>query len=133
MADFYLDEDVSLRLVPALEALSHGVLAAKRSAPCGIPDHEQFAIAVRAGRILVTHNEDDFLSLHRAWRDWFAEWGTPPLPRHAGIIALPQSPILNTEAAAVVLDQLVSALEGAGPLDNRFYHWSIAGGWEEIT
>jgi len=128
---FYLDEDVSLHLPPLLEARGHDALAAKRYLPSGIPDHEQFATAVRLGRILVTHNRKDFRSLHRAWRDWFAEWGPSPPPHHAGILCIPQAPELPEEMAAEVIDQFLRANPGAG-LANRCFRWTASRGWEEI-
>lgn len=133
MADLYLDEDVSLVLGRLLTARGHSVIAAKQVKPPRTPDHEQLATAVRSGWILLTHNEADFLSLHRAWRDWFLEWGRPPFPSHPGVVSFPQPPRLRTEAAADVLDQLVSVAAGVHPLRDRFYRWSTLRGWEERT
>lgn len=133
MAEFSLDEDVSLRLVPVLEALSHDVLAAKRYLPPSTSDHEQFATAVRLGRILVIYNKRDFLLLHRAWLDWFAEWGEARRPRHAGILCLPQPTYLNESAAGAMLDRFVAEMAPSGSLDNRFFLWTRADrDWREI-
>ena len=131
MGVVYLDEDVSLDLAPPLEARGQDTLAAKRYRPSGTSDHEQLATAVRLGRILITYNRHDFLALHRAWRDWFAEWGPTPPPQHPGILCLPQPPGLPEEMAADTVDRFIRANPGAA-LANRCFRWTVARGWEEL-
>jgi hypothetical protein len=133
MVDFYTDEDVSLYLLPLLAAFGHDVLAATRTTPPHTPDHEQLATAVRLQRTLLTHNASDFLALHRAWRDWFAERGPPSPPRHPGILAVPQPPLLSTGNPAELIARFVSGFPSDATLTGRFMRWSVTRGWEEIT
>lgn len=130
-ARFSLDENVSNQLAPLLEAHGHDVRTTRQLGTSGIKDYEQLRQATRQGRILVTHDEDDFRLLHGAWRTWFAEWGTPPLPQHGGILSIPQFPILRVDEAADVLDRFVRSLDAAHGIVNRFFAWSRAEGWRE--
>lgn len=133
MAPFYLDEDVSLHLVPELQARGHDVLAAKRYTRQGMPDHEQLATAVRLGRVLVISNRLDFLLLHRAWRDWFREWGPASPPRHLGILCIPQPPALPVGPAADLLSAFVVSWNVAPErFSNLYFRWTTAGGWEQL-
>lgn len=129
-ARFSLDENVSGQLGPLLEARGHEARSAKQLGLLGAEDYEQIRLAARQGRILVTHDEDDFRLLHGAWRTWFAEWGTPPLPRHGGILSIPQFPILRVEDAADILDRFVRSSDAGGGVVGRFFARSREKGWQ---
>lgn len=109
MATFHLDENVSGKSLPEFVARGHDAIHARSILAEGTSDHVQLATAVRARRILVTHNRDDFLLLHRAWRDWLSKWGTSPAATHAGILILPQPPILNPAQMTEEIDKLLVA------------------------
>jgi hypothetical protein len=129
MADLYLDENVSRRMMTALATHGHRAMHARDLLPDGTSDHIHFGISARVGWPLVTHNRDDFALLHRAWRDWPAFWTLANLPLHAGILLLPQPPILTPAAAASAVDALILAVGGVGGLKGRLYTWSSGVGW----
>lgn len=126
MADFALDENVSERTADVLDDLEHDVLTTRQNRSQGIDDARQLALAARAGRLFVTYNRRDFLLLHCAWRLWSHDWGVAGRAHHAGILLLPQPPILAAERAAYLLDQFVRDRVVA---TNRFFAWSSHDGW----
>lgn len=134
MTAFYLDEDVSFRIMPGLVARGHDVVAAKRHLPPGTSDHEQLSTAVRLHRTMIIHNRRDFLLLHCAWRDRFPEWGAGPPPAHPGILCLPQHPALHAPAAAEIVHAFVDRDDGELPfLTNRFVRWVPNRGWVDLA
>lgn len=132
MADFYWDEGTSIPFAGLMEPLGHDVVIARTFHPQRTSDHVHLATATRLGRILVTHNRDDFLLLHRAWRDWFNEWGPSPPPIHTGIIILPQPPHLDSQGAAAILDRFVRTERPSAGIANRIFEWRRVGGWREL-
>ena len=70
MADFYLDNDVSLRLAPLLRSVGHRVTTTRELGLSAASDDAQLLTAARNGWILITHNRRDFMMLHDAWRTW---------------------------------------------------------------
>ena len=133
MASFYLDENVSGHTLPEFVARGHDPLHARTVLAEGTSDHLQLATAVGAGRILVTHNRDDFWLLHRAWRGWPGEWGTTSAPRHAGILILPQPPILDPAQMVEEIDKLLADVGGPDALANRLFRWLPGEGWVELS
>ncbi|MGH2449075.1 MAG: DUF5615 family PIN-like protein [Chloroflexota bacterium] len=87
MAELYLDNDVSLRLVPLLRAAGHEVTTTRGLGVTAATDDAQLLIAARNGWTLVTSNRRDFRLLHDAWRTWPPAFGLalPPAPRHSGV------------------------------------------------
>jgi hypothetical protein len=132
MADLYLDENVSARLISPLMARGHDVLHGRAVHPAKTDDHVHFASATRLNRILITHDIKDFRLLHRAWRDWFAEWGVPPHPEHAAILQAPQPPQVSVAVLVELLDDFVRQAGTDSALLNRLFSWSAPRGWEEI-
>lgn len=85
MAELLVDEDVVTRTAAILTAYGHDVVTVADLQYKGTKDDGILWIAIRSQRILVTHNEKDFLLLHRAWHRW-------KLPRpHPGILVLRQN------------------------------------------
>lgn len=124
MAEFYLDNDVSLGLVPLLEARGHPVASARALGLTRAGDHAQLLVAVRRQAILVTYNLKDFVLLHDAWRTWPAELQSQ-FPPHAGILALDHAPVSEQIAA---IDDL---LDGVPPstVRNEMFSWRREHGW----
>ena len=135
MASFYLDENVSGHTLPEFVARGHDPLHARTVLAKGTSDHLQLATAVRAGRILVTHNRDDFRLLHKAWHRWFFLWTATQIsnginavkPSHSGIIVVPQAPHLSPATVAAEVDSLVARVS----LVDQFYwyDWQSGRGW----
>lgn len=66
MADLYVDEDVSERLLAPLEARGHRPTSVGRLGHKGLSDARQLLIAADSGHLLVTHNAKDYRLLHEA-------------------------------------------------------------------
>lgn len=132
MTQFYLDENVSLGMIALLQARGHQVIVARRLLPERTSDHHHLAMATRSGWVLVTHDRGDYLLLHRAWRDWFTEWGTPPVPKHAGIIRIPQPPTLSAEQAAALLAAFFAGENRDDEVEGGFVEWTPVHGWRLV-
>jgi hypothetical protein len=132
MADFYLNANVADDTGARLERHGHSVIHGRIYQPSGTSDHIHLAAATRLRRVLVTHDRKDYRLPHGAWHDWFAEWGTPPLPLHGGILVIPQDPVLPAIAAAELVHEFVSALRPGETLHNRPLEWKRGSGWQEI-
>jgi hypothetical protein len=132
MGQLYLDEDVSGVSGRRLNFLGDDALDARGVLQHATKDHQHLAMATRLGRILITHNSDDYLFLHLAWREWFDEFGQSPSPEHAGILLLPQPPELGATDIADLVHNFMAERTAAG-LRNRLFQWARPGGWEEIV
>lgn len=134
-ARFYLDENVPERLVAALLALGYLVVSTAALGRKRTPDHRQLLFAAQTDRILVTYDGDDFRSLHQAWREWSAAWGTSPdRARHAGILVIQQDKSgLDVAGMARVIDELMAGFADPGELANRLFAWTRIGGWHEVV
>ena len=95
MAAFLTNADIPLPLADLLEADGHDVATARRLRLTSAPDDKMLLTAATMGRILLTHNERDFLLLQRAWLRRPVFWGVSTAPEHAGILALPQVPTVR--------------------------------------
>lgn len=80
-----LDEDVNPALAPLLRQDGFDVRHVDELGRSGLSDEDQLAFAADEGRVLVTHNRDDFLVLAR---DWWASGR-----HHAGIVYAQQKPL----------------------------------------
>ena len=109
-----LDECTDLHLVRALEARGFNVTSLQFVGPLGIDDGAVLERATELGRVLVTHNADDFRRQDAAFR----RHGRP----HAGIVCLPQSrgaPFSRLELrAAMMLDWVATQ-----PYQSRLFSW----------
>lgn len=124
MVKFYTDEDVSSWLVQLLRDSNarYDVVTTKSLNNLGNSDADQVLTATQQHRVLVTHNQDDFLLLHLAWHRWSRQWNVQPLPSHAGIVAVPQRRLYPYEQLVSALDQLV-AVDNGQSLSNEMYRW----------
>ena len=80
----YLDEDVDPHLAQDLRQRGYDALAASEAGQLGRADREQLNYARQQGRVLLTHNRNDFLALAK-------EYALQRIP-HAGILYMPQVP-----------------------------------------
>jgi len=126
LASFYLDNDVSSELTANLQARGHDVLHTRTSGRSRASDDEQLLTATQLRRILVTHNERDFLLVHHAWRRWpralSVTW-----PPHPGILVIPQPPQFAVEHGAEQLDRLVRS---GRTLTNELYRFRMISSWQ---
>ena len=79
MARFLLDHNVSRRLVGELHLLGHDAETARDLGLGRADDDQLLTAATDAGRVLVTHNGQDFRALHRCV-GWFAHPRLRPRP-----------------------------------------------------
>ena len=109
----YLDECVHHDLVGALRRRDISVTAARDEEMTGATDEEQLVYAASCGWLLLTHNADDFRSLHGAYQ----EQGRV----HAGIIVLPQSTVFRVlELRAAMMVDWLGTLSRPG---SELFRW----------
>src|SRR5437763_384098 len=94
MPTFYLDENVSLKIVPFVQAAGHSVVTYLGEGLKGERDDVHLFTARRNAWILVTYNGSDFILLHDALQRW-----NVPNP-HGGILVLPDNLPNHAEARA---------------------------------
>ncbi|MCA1667103.1 MAG: DUF5615 family PIN-like protein, partial [Thermomicrobia bacterium] len=87
MATFYLDQNISQRIVPFLQEAGHQAITTRSMHFERAGDDEQLFLAWRNGWIMVTHDGNDYLLLHSTLRRWASAWGVTDI--HAGILILP--------------------------------------------
>ena len=124
MALLHLDHNISLHLVPALQAVGHEVSVARDLGLTRMTDDAQLLSAVRASRVLVTHDRGDFTLLHDAWLTWPTAFGLA-LPPHPGILLLDPAP---HGALSGVLDAFLAPTPPAA-LANGIFWWHRHDGW----
>ena len=96
--DFYLDHDVSDRVVPLLRGLGHTVVTSDEVGLGAAVDPYQLLTATHNGWVLVSHNRKDFRLLHNAWLLWREAWGVSSSVEHGGILILPHARASDTVA-----------------------------------
>ncbi len=124
MADFYLGNDVSLRLAPLLRSVGHRVTTTRDLGLSGASDDAQLLTVARNGWILITHNRRDFITLHDAWRTWPAAFGLA-LPPHPGILVLDQA---LPDVLVNVVSVFLTGMAGES-WTNELFWWHRAGAW----
>jgi Domain of unknown function (DUF5615) len=97
-----------MRTVERLRRLRFAVEAAFEVGISKANDEDVLLYAARRGRLLLTHNYDDFVLLFRAWHRWGETWQVNQ--SHAGIIICPQpwSPEIAVPRLLTLFDQLES-------------------------
>jgi len=126
MAGFQLDQNVPIQLRALLRAGGHDVVDAREQGLTRASDADLLLEAALAGRMMITHDLDDFRLLQRAWRRWPVAWGMSSLPAHAGILIVPQPPRVTPIALARAIEELLVA---SMPLANRLWRWEPTTGW----
>ena len=110
----YLDENIDVRVAPALRSRGWNVETTVEAGLLGRPDEVQLEHAAASGRVILTSNRRHF---RRLQFDFVAA-----RRRHAGIVLVPQGESLERAAirAAMLLEWLAS-LGGAEP---RLVNWN---------
>jgi hypothetical protein len=121
MADVYLDQNIARATAELLRTQGHTVTTAHQVGMDRATDDAQLLLAAQRGWVLVTHNIDDFILLHDAWRRWSAAWGVSS--EHAGIL------ILDEVVAAEIARAVGTILRSGNPLANQLYRWRRRSGW----
>lgn len=117
------DHNFARPAVELLRGLGYDVVASRELALDRAFDDEQLVFAARSGRVLLTHDIDDFELLHDAWRRWSVDWHVER--HHAGILILPQEWPHQRKAREI------DAFLHTGPvLVNQLYRWKPSIGWE---
>jgi predicted nuclease of predicted toxin-antitoxin system len=107
-----LDEDVRLGLVPVLSDRGFDVLSVLHAGPRNVDDAIVLESAVERGRVMVTHNTDDYKALQAAYEREGRS--------HPGIVCVPQLGSLSRRAlrVAMMLDWIADQ-----PHASRLFVW----------
>lgn len=128
MAPCYLDENVAEILAEFLQRRGHDAVTTSQLGNKGLRDVQQLLVAIRTGRILVTHDARDFPMLHEAWHELARLWGVTRPVLHPGILIMPPTRRLAADEAARLIDELLARV---GTVENRLFDWKIGQGWIE--
>lgn len=134
MARFYLDHNVSRRLVRLLREHDHDVITTAELGSERASDGLHLLSASSLDRVLVTHNERDFLMLHDAWLRWRRAWHVTAA--HAGIIVLPQVQQWNPMRSVGELEALAEPSDTpriGSALRNQLWTWRPVEHWIEFA
>ena len=133
MPAFYPDEDVHKSLIVEIQSRGHSLTQA--TANQRLPDCNVLLDASISGGILVTHNHDDYLLLHRAWMLWPSHWRLNRQPVHFGILSIPQlrKPYPPGRTPVEVVDEIEAIVRSHSTLECRFFRFSFHDGWVELT
>ena len=123
MAHLYLDHNVHLDLADLLTGMGHPTTTARNERMELATDDAHLLLTTRSHRILVSHNNKDFLLLHNAWGRWSQALCVPQA--HAGILIVPENIGVPAMGQAVV-----ELLASTAPddVDDQFHRFS-AGAW----
>ncbi len=124
VARLYFDHNVSLHLVPALRLQGHDISVARDLQQTRLTDDAHLLAAAHAGRVLITHDREDFTLLHDAWTSWPAAFGVA-LPPHSGIIVLDPA---RHDVLLSVLGRFLSAITTQAAV-GQFFWWHHRDGW----
>jgi hypothetical protein len=125
----YLDENISAISLVRLTWLGDDVVEGRAVVGLGASDHVHLSAAAWLGRVFVTSNERDFLPVHHAWRDWFAEWSAPPVPVHGGLLLVGQPPIVAALTMADLVHTMLDSFRSGELIVNRIFLWDPRDGW----
>lgn len=127
MALLHLDNDVPLALGGAFRQLRHDAVTALDLGLANASDPVQLRRAAEADRILLSHNQVDYVLLHQAWLDWARAWSVDRV--HRGIIIVPQYPPGRDLATAMALHEPLSR---DWRLDGQLWRWNPRHGWKRL-
>jgi len=118
MPTFYLDENVSLKIVTFVRAAGYTVITYLDAGLKGERDDVHLFTARRNNWILVSYNGSDLILLHDALHRW-----NVPDP-HSGILILPGN--LSNRKEAQALDVFIAA---GLRIASELYKFTPAGSW----
>jgi hypothetical protein len=124
LADFYFDHNVAFEIATALRVRGHGVVTARDMQLERAYDPEHLFVAAARRWVLVTHNKNDFILLHRAWRYWSGAWGTER--QHGGVLIIPEKWRGDIAAAHIELFALDR------PLTDELHIGHVHGDWRQV-
>lgn len=107
MTSFYADHNISLRLVQFMRVSGYDITFAREQGLERAHDPAQLLHAATHDRVLLTHNERDFLLLHDARTLWSRAWEIAP--SHAGVIVLPQQENWSSQQAVREIEAILAA------------------------
>jgi hypothetical protein len=125
VARFCLDNDIARPTAGLLRRLGNDVVHTRDVRRTNAHDEDQLLYAARHDRVLVTHNGNDFMMLHRAWLSWSREWSVQP--EHSGIVVIPQRWTAGPQA--IRLDELTRRVPD---LHNLLYDVSASDQWLRV-
>jgi len=106
----YLDADVDVELTANLRRAGYDCVSAREVGNAALDDESQMVFAVNEGRVLVTHNIQDFVPIFERW------WHTGL--SHPGVVVSQQIPLGELQRRVVHLLDGVTANEMQNNLRN---------------
>jgi predicted nuclease of predicted toxin-antitoxin system len=106
----YLDADVDVKLAASLRGAGYDCVSAREVDNAALDDESQMVFAANEGRVLLTHNIQDFVPLFEQW--WHAGLN------HPGIVVSQQIPFSELRRRVVHLLDNVTADEMKNNLRN---------------
>lgn len=125
MADFYLDENVHVRIADLLVARGHTALTVNQANRLQAPDDDQLLVATDLGRLLVTHDFKDYRLLCRLWRRLAQRWGVEGRD-DAGVLVILQPDLVPYERSASEIHNLV---RGPTVVWGEYFKFEQRWGW----
>lgn len=117
---FYLDEDVTVRLVALLRELGHDAIHTADVGNKSQTDTQQLDFARAQDRIVVTCNSRDFSLLHEAWSYCRSGAAGQAGHGHPGIAVVPNSSRVGDEALVEIVRGFAETVREPA---NQLYRW----------
>ena len=106
----YLDADVDVKLAANLRRAGYDCVSAREVGNAALDDETQMVFATNEGRVLLTHNIQDFVPIFERW--WHAGLSQP------GIVVSQQIPLGELQRRVVRLPNTATANEMENNLRN---------------
>ena len=106
----YLDADVDVKLAANLRRAGYDCVSAREVGNAALDDETQIVFATNEGRVLLTHNIQDFVPIFERW--WHAN------RNHPGIVVSQQIPLGELQRRVMRLLDTVTADEMKNNLRN---------------
>lgn len=106
----YLDADVDVKLAAKLRGAGYDCVSAREVGNAALDDETQIVFATNEGRVLLTHNIQDFVPIFERW--WHAN------RNHPGIVVSQQIPLGELQRRVMRLLDTVTADEMKNNLRN---------------
>ena len=106
----YLDADVDVKLAANLRRVGYDCVSAREVGNATLDDESQMVFAKSEGRVLLTHNIQDFVPIFERW--WYADLN------HPGVVVSQQIPLGELQQRVLRLLEFVTADEMKNNLRN---------------